>query len=85
MSDETNPVEPDCTPPEIAREIDELIDENRLSCLWYMRDDFYPSTLESRLRVLDAIQDYADRATFIRTARLKKCLSQISSADSAGS
>ena len=75
---------PHCTP-ELAQEIDDLVDECRLSCLWYAPRDYYPRTLEERMNVLDAIQRRSDRATFVRTARIKQCLSRNSSNGSADS
>lgn len=73
------------TSPEVAREIDALIDECRSTCLWFQRPDFYPRTRAERLRVLEAIQRHADRDTFIKAGRLKRCLSPSSSGASAGS
>ncbi|MBI5548405.1 MAG: hypothetical protein HY901_31370 [Deltaproteobacteria bacterium] len=70
---------------DLARQIDALIDQCRSTCLWFQRSDYYPRTRADRLRVLDAIQRHADRETFIRAGRLKRCLSPISSVDSAGS
>ncbi len=75
----------DWSPQELARQVDELVDECRRTCLWYKRRDFYPRTLEARLRVLEDIQRHSDRATYVRAARLKECLSQTSSGGSAGS
>ncbi len=37
-------------------EIDQLVDEYRDRCLWFLRRDFYPTTLEGRLRVLGYIE-----------------------------
>jgi len=64
---------------DVAREVDELIDECRSTCLWYQRPDYYPRTNPERWRVLDAIQKHADLATFRRAGRLKEWLSQLSS------
>jgi hypothetical protein len=64
---------------DVAREVDELIDECRSTCLWYQRPDYYPRTDPERWRVLDAIQKHADLATFRRAGRLKEWLSQLSS------
>ena len=36
--------------------VNALVDEYRHRCLWFLRSDFYPSTDEERLRVLDYIQ-----------------------------
>jgi hypothetical protein len=69
---------------EIAREVDELVDECRSTCLWYQRPDYYPRTDLERWQVLDAIQKHADLETFRRAGRLKECLSRRSSSASAG-
>jgi hypothetical protein len=70
---------------ELARQVDELIDECRSASLWYQRPDYYPRSRADRLRVLDAIQRHADRDTFIRAGRLKEWLSRSSSDASADS
>ena len=63
----------------------QLVDEYRLRCLWFPRPDYYPSTLEEQLRVLDAIERHGDREGFRRAATLKQWLSLHSSAPSASS
>ena len=72
-------------PEDIARLVDELIDECRDTCLWWQRRDYYPRTDEERRRVLANIEHRADRSTFQRAARLKRWLSRPSSCASAGS
>jgi hypothetical protein len=64
--------------------VDRLIDENRIRCLWFLRPDYYPSTLEERLRVLGLIERHGDREAFRRAAALRRWLSPGSSARSAG-
>ncbi len=56
------------------REVDALIDTQRARALWFVRDDWYPSTDEERRRALDQIQRRADRETFVRAGELKKWL-----------
>jgi hypothetical protein len=70
---------------DVAREVDELVDECRTTCLWYQRPDYHPRTDLERLQVLDAIQKHADARTFQRAARLKEWLSLRSSDVSADS
>ncbi len=65
--------------------VNQLVDEYRHRCLWFLRADFYPSTLADRFRVLGYIERYGDREAFRKAAKLKKCLSQNSSDASAGS
>lgn len=71
--------------PEVHRQIDQLVDECRSTCLWYQRRDYYPRTDADRISVLDAIQKHADRTTFERAGRLKEWLSRLSKAASAAS
>jgi hypothetical protein len=66
----------------LADEIDQLVDEYRLSCLWYLRADYYPRSDPERLRVLDAIARYGDLPAFRRAGRLRQWLSRPSSAPS---
>jgi hypothetical protein len=60
------------TPTEAVRQ---LVHEYRDRCLWYLRPDYYPSTSEEQLHVLNAIQRYGDREAFRRAAALKRRLS----------
>ena len=69
----------------VAETMNRLIDENRIRCLWFLRPDYYPATLEERLRVLDHIERHGDREGFRRAAALKRWLSPDSSAPSVGS
>lgn len=70
---------------EIGQAVNELVDEYRSRCLWFLRADYYPATDDERRRVLDDIERYGDRAAFQRVATLREWLSRISSARSAGS
>lgn len=62
-----------------------LLDDYRTRCLWFLRPDYYPATREEWLRVLDAIERQGDRDGYVRAAQLRRWLSQISNAASAGS
>lgn len=68
-----------------AEAVNRLIDEYRVRCLWFLRPDYYPSTLEEQLQVLGYIERHGDREAFRRAATLKRWLSPNSSAPSAGS
>lgn len=70
---------------ELARRVDQLVDENRARALRFLRPDWYPSTREERIRALEHTERRADRETFRRAAELRRWLSQTSSAPSAGS
>lgn len=69
----------------IAETVNRLVDEYRRRCLWFLRDDYYPTTDEERLRVLDYIQTHGDRKAYVRAAEVHRWLSRASSATSAGS
>ena len=68
-----------------AEEVNRLVDEYRVRCLWFLRPDYYPTTLKERLRVLEYIERHGDREGFRRAAMLKRWLSPHSNAPSAGS
>lgn len=70
---------------DIAAEVDRLVDEQRISCLWFLRPDYHPATDEERIRVLEQIERHGDRDAYRRAATLRRWLSQPSSAASVGS
>jgi hypothetical protein len=69
----------------LNREIDELVDAQRATCLWFLRADYYPGTDAERLRILDAIQRRGGLAAYRQAAQLKQWLSQSSSEKSVSS
>ncbi|MEO6402889.1 MAG: hypothetical protein ABIP62_12855 [Vicinamibacteria bacterium] len=62
-----------------------LVDAYRISCLWSLRRDFYPETLEEAKGVLDAIERHGDRSAFMRSAEIRAWLLPNSSATSVAS
>ncbi|MBM3459488.1 MAG: hypothetical protein FJX77_13285 [Armatimonadetes bacterium] len=64
--------------------IDRLVTEHRTVCLWFLREDYLPATLEERMRVLQYIQQHGNRAAFRQAGELRECLSRLSSENSAG-
>jgi hypothetical protein len=60
---------------EISTEIDKLVEEYRITCLWFAPADYLPKTDEQRLRALDYIERYGDRAAFTRARSLREWLS----------
>jgi hypothetical protein len=62
------------------KSIDALVDEYRTRCLWFLRSDYYPKTLEERLRILRYIERYGDREAYRRAAETRRWLSRNSSA-----
>jgi len=70
---------------QLTETINTLVDEYRHTCLWFLRSDFYPLTLEQRLRVLGYIQRYGDRSAYRKAAEVRRWLSQASNEESVGS
>jgi hypothetical protein len=66
-------------------EIRRLVDEYRATCLWYLREDYYPGNRDEAVRVLAQIERHADRDGFVRAGRLRQWLSHPSSEASAAS
>jgi hypothetical protein len=65
------------------REVCALVDEYRATCLWFLREDYYPQTPEEACRVLEQIERHGDVAAFRKAAELRQWLSRNSSAPSA--
>jgi len=61
----------------------ELVDEYRTRCLWFLRSDYYPETLEEACEVLSQIERHGDVTAFRKASRLRQWLSPNSSASSA--
>jgi len=59
---------------EARAEIENLVEEYRDQCLWFLRQDFFPRSTEEIFHVLDFIERYGDRAGFERVQRLKRWL-----------
>ena len=53
----------------------ELIGRYRLRCLWFLAEDFVPTTHEQAIQVLEYIERYGDREGFVQARRLKQWLS----------
>jgi hypothetical protein len=66
-------------------ELCRLVDEYRVTCLWFLREDYYPETSSARERILTLIAQHGDLQAFKRVARMRTWLSQDSSETSAGS
>jgi hypothetical protein len=60
-----------------------LVDEYRATCLWFLRQDYYPQTPEEACRVLEQIERHGDVAAFRKAAELRQWLSRNSNAPSA--
>jgi hypothetical protein len=66
-----------------AEMVNALVNEYRARCLWFLRPDYYPRSMEERLRILDYIERYGDREAFQKAATVRRWLSHPSSAGSA--
>lgn len=69
----------------LDRAVDALVDEYRERCLWFLRPDFYPETVDQRLRVLKYIERYGDQTAYRKAAKARRWLLQSSSETSAAS
>ncbi len=68
----------------VMRQVSALVDEYRQRCLWFLRDDYYPSTPVDALHVLQSIERHGDVAALRKVAPLKQWLSHNSNVKSAG-
>lgn len=68
---------------DVLTEINQLVAANRALCLWFLREDYFPSNAPEALKVLDHIQKHSDRKTYIKAGQLKKWLLQASKKTSA--
>ncbi len=62
--------------------LNRLVDEYRVRCLWFLRPDYYPRSLDEALRTLGYIERYGDREAYRRAAEVRRWLSHPSSAES---
>lgn len=69
----------------LIEKIDEMVEENRAECLWFLREDFLPIDDRMRLRALEYIQRYGNRGAALKAAELTRWLLRFSSDTSAGS
>ena len=67
----------------ILSHVNALVDEYRVRCLWFWREDYYPTTMTEALRALRYIERHGDVAALRRVAPLKIWLLQNSNAASA--
>jgi hypothetical protein len=70
---------------DISATVNALVDEYRTRCLWSLRPDYYPRTIDEQRRVLESIERYGDLAAYRRASALRQWLSLTSSERSASS
>lgn len=51
-----------------------LVEEYRGRSLWFLREDYSPTTVEETLGVLNLIERYGDRAAYLKVHELKRWL-----------
>jgi hypothetical protein len=51
-----------------------LVDEYRATCLWSLRKDYYPETLDEAFRVLEQIERHGDVTAFQKAAELRTAI-----------
>jgi hypothetical protein len=61
----------------------ELVVQYRAQCLWFLRSDYFPASVDDAIQVLDYIQRYGDLDGFRQAGEIKQWLSRNSSAVSA--
>jgi hypothetical protein len=59
-----------------------LVEDNRLQCLWFMREDYLPASAREADRALAEIELHGDRQAWTEARTLRKWLSQSISATS---
>jgi hypothetical protein len=67
----------------VMQRVRALVDEYRVTCLWSLREDYYPTSVAEALRVLDAVERHGDVTAFKKSATLRAWLSRHTSAPSA--
>ena len=60
----------------LMRRVHALVDEYRVRCLWYLREDYSPQTPTEAIRVLEAIERHGDREAFRKAAGLRQALTR---------
>ncbi len=57
---------------EALRKVSALVDEYRSECLWFLRPDYYPGSIDEAMRVLESIEIHGDVTAFKRAAELRQ-------------
>jgi len=67
-------VQSSAVPTEVKQRTLALWENNRLQCGWFVRQDFVPRTRADFARCLNLMARHGDRATYVLSRRLMKCL-----------
>jgi hypothetical protein len=66
----------------ILEAVHRLVEENRLQCLWFMKEDYLPATVEEADRALADIEARGDRRAWPRAREVRAWLSRAANAAS---
>ncbi len=64
----------EAVPPYVREQTLTLWARNRLQCGWFMSADFVPHSRDDFRRCLDLLAKHGDRATYVLSRSLMKCL-----------
>lgn len=67
-------IQSDPVPADIREQTLTLWEHNRLSCGWFLRENFIPKTRAEFSRCLSLLAQHGDRATYVLARKLMKCL-----------
>jgi hypothetical protein len=66
----------------VLAQVNVLVDEYRVQCLWFWREDYHPASLAEAWQALQYIERHGDLLALQRVAPLKQWLSRNSNAAS---
>ena len=69
-------------PPDFLAALHQLVEANRLQCLWFMKENFLPRSAVEADRVLTAIEQHGDRQAWVKAREMREWLSRTTSAAS---
>ena len=67
---------------QIMKAVHRLVEDNRLQCLWFMKEDYLPASAREADRALAEIEMHGDRHAWTEARTLRIWLSQSISAAS---
>ena len=67
---------------QIMKAVHRLVEDNRLQCLWFMKEDYLPASAREADRALAEIELHGDRQAWTEARTLRVWLSQSISAAS---
>jgi hypothetical protein len=68
--------------PDILRQVRALVEQTRAASLWFVNDEFCPTTREQAVRALRWIEQRSNREQYVQARQLRQWLSRTSSAAS---